>query len=136
MLPVAFLCLAIYVVVWPLFWLAGLPNDIRYERLRERATKDVDVALDEVIRVRWYMRQHSSMASGIDDLDYFVLTRSNGSTITIYDNSSLKERLARRGLLPERATYLGCTELGFMSLFWLMLGTVLVTLFIISRLVC
>jgi hypothetical protein len=115
LMPLAFLGVALYFAMWPLIWLAGLPNDFRYERLHARAIKNVDIDLDDVVAVRWYMRQISTMASGVEDDHYFVLTRANGSTVIIYDSydAQLQKRLELRGLLPAqtypRSASSGCS---------------------------
>jgi hypothetical protein len=98
------------VLTFPVWWVVGIPNEIRHAILESRAVHDpAAVSLEFVEQVRWYERGVVPVSSGEEIETFFVLVYLGGRYRVVLDSDDhvLKRRLLAATLLPARPIWLG-----------------------------
>lgn len=125
-------------LTYPVWWLLGLPRELRFARLRPRALCAGDLDLEGVAGVRWYTRGVHTIASGREEDHYFELAYANGVRQVVLDtvDGRLHRGLAAAGLLPARAISLG-TEAPLAWIAWVFAMAIAAVLYaLVAHLAC
>ena len=131
------LMLVLLPILYPVLWLRDLPRTVRYRRLVRRARRHLDeLDLDRAVRVRWWTREHHTMASGAETTDLFELELAS-SDVVVYEalDPRSHERLAARGLLPEPVS-LGSSPSALVQMFWFVTTCVMAFVIAVIRVRC
>ena len=105
-------------LAYPIMLLWRFPRDVRLWIVQSRLVPEFR-DYHRVSRARWFTREISTIASGIETDHYFELELTDGRKVAVCDRDdrAVERALATRGLLPAAAVSLGYEPLGVMWVF-------------------